>query len=274
MRGGSQPHLIRADDENYYVVKFQNNPQGLRALVNDFLGSKIAMLLGLPVAAPQIIIMAKSFIQDEPNLMLNLPSGPASCVAGPQFASKYVCDPLLTQAFDFLPDSFLRSVVNLESFYGMLAFDLWACNTDCRQVIFHSSPPISIFSNSKNSSDNFVATMIDQGYCFNGNQWNFPDSPFRGFYRQSTVYRKIRSIEDFEPILDRILAVKEDDLMSIIESLPRSWTGQHKNDLRLVVTELVKRAPLVRMMILNCIDARPSDFPNWQGRKQPTSLAK
>jgi len=36
MRGGAQSQLMRCSDENYYVVKFQNNPQHRRILVNEF----------------------------------------------------------------------------------------------------------------------------------------------------------------------------------------------------------------------------------------------
>jgi hypothetical protein len=38
MRGGAQSHLMRCDDGGYYVVKFQNNPQGVRILANELLG--------------------------------------------------------------------------------------------------------------------------------------------------------------------------------------------------------------------------------------------
>ena len=38
MRGGAQAHLMRCADDNYYVVKFQNNPQGRRILANELLG--------------------------------------------------------------------------------------------------------------------------------------------------------------------------------------------------------------------------------------------
>ena len=38
MRGGSQAHLLRCSDGEYYVVKFQNNPQGARTLANELLG--------------------------------------------------------------------------------------------------------------------------------------------------------------------------------------------------------------------------------------------
>src|SRR5882724_10916708 len=48
MRGGSQPHLMRCSDGSYYVVKFQNNPQDRRILVNEWLGTALAARLGLP----------------------------------------------------------------------------------------------------------------------------------------------------------------------------------------------------------------------------------
>jgi len=37
MRGGAQSHLMRCDDGDYYIVKFQNNPQGVRILANELL---------------------------------------------------------------------------------------------------------------------------------------------------------------------------------------------------------------------------------------------
>ena len=36
MRGRPQSHLMRCADENFYVVKFQNNPQGWRILANEY----------------------------------------------------------------------------------------------------------------------------------------------------------------------------------------------------------------------------------------------
>src|SRR5439155_12199024 len=41
MRGGSQSHLMRASDGNYYITKFQNNPQDVRVLANEFFASKL-----------------------------------------------------------------------------------------------------------------------------------------------------------------------------------------------------------------------------------------
>jgi hypothetical protein len=54
MRGGAQSHLMRCEskaapgEESYYVVKFQNNPQGTRILANELLGTRLAARMGLP----------------------------------------------------------------------------------------------------------------------------------------------------------------------------------------------------------------------------------
>jgi hypothetical protein len=54
MRGGAQAHLMRCEDEGYYVVKFQNNPQGVRILANELLGTRLGARLGLPTEVVQV----------------------------------------------------------------------------------------------------------------------------------------------------------------------------------------------------------------------------
>ena len=42
MRGGAQAHLLEADDGHWYVVKFRNNPQHRRVLVNEAICATLA----------------------------------------------------------------------------------------------------------------------------------------------------------------------------------------------------------------------------------------
>src|ERR1700682_1605458 len=105
MRGGAQSHLMRCDDGYYYVVKFQNNPQHRRILVNELLGTR-------------------------------LPRARIPCQPGLQFGSRYPGDPRQLTLHDFLPDEQLREVENLHDFAGMLVFDKWTCNTNGRQTLF------------------------------------------------------------------------------------------------------------------------------------------
>jgi len=101
MRGGSQSHLMRCSDGHYYVVKFQNNPQDRRVLVNELLGTLLARLLGLPTATPEVVCVCDELIRLTPELCIELPRSRVPCQSGPQFGSRYVGDPRRHVAFDF-----------------------------------------------------------------------------------------------------------------------------------------------------------------------------
>src|SRR5579863_7676298 len=136
MRGGSQAQLMRCSDGNLYVVKFQNNPQGLRILANEMLGVKLAAKLGLPVPQGNVVSVSDELIRSSTDLTIQLGRGREVCKAGLQFGSRYPGQYRKFPVFDFLPNEQLRHVSNLSDFLGMLAFDKWTCNTDGRQAIF------------------------------------------------------------------------------------------------------------------------------------------
>src|SRR6267378_1395070 len=89
MRGGAQSHLMRCDDGYYYVVKFQNNPQHRRILVNEMLGTKLAARLGLPTVPVAIIEVSEELIRLTPELAMELPRARIPCQPGAQFGSRY-----------------------------------------------------------------------------------------------------------------------------------------------------------------------------------------
>src|SRR5271170_2397804 len=140
MRGGAQSHLMRCNDGNYYVVKFQNNPQHRRILVNELLGTKLAARLGLPTTPVAIVDVSEQLIRLTLNLVMEMPRNRVPCQPGLQFGSRYPGDPRWLTVHDFLPDEQLRQVANIHDFAGMLVFDKWTCNTDGRQTLFFRSP--------------------------------------------------------------------------------------------------------------------------------------
>ena len=85
MRGGAQSHSMRADDHNFYVVKFQNNPQSLRVLANEFLASRLAYALGLPVPEVAVIEVSDWLIANTPELCIELATHKMPCSTGRQF---------------------------------------------------------------------------------------------------------------------------------------------------------------------------------------------
>jgi len=136
MHRGAQSHLMRCSNQAYYVVKFQNNPQGLRILANELLGTRLAAKLGLSVAEPEVVEVRAELIAHTEDLVIQLGRGRAPRKAGKQFGSRYPGNLADAAVYDFLPDEQLREVANIAEFCGMLVFDKWTCNTNGRQAIF------------------------------------------------------------------------------------------------------------------------------------------
>jgi len=89
MRGGAQAHLMRCSDGHYYVVKFQNNPQHRRILVNEMLGTRLAARLGLPTTPAAIVEVPEELIRLTPGLAVEMPHSSIPCQPGLQFGSRY-----------------------------------------------------------------------------------------------------------------------------------------------------------------------------------------
>jgi len=104
MRGGAQSDLMRCNDGYYDVVKFQNNPQHTRVLVNELLGTRLAARLGLPTTPLAIISVSEDLIRLTPDLCIQMPRACPPCRAGLQFGSRYPGDPHRLTLLDFLPD--------------------------------------------------------------------------------------------------------------------------------------------------------------------------
>jgi len=194
MRGGAQSHLMRCVDGNFYVVEFQNNPQHTRVLVNDWLGTCLAALVGLSVPTPAIVEVHPWLIEHTPDLRFDLGGKQVMPPAGLCFGSRYVVPHDEGVVHDYLPEGSMSCVRNQSEFAGILALDKWTCNADGRQVAFWK----------RLRQRKLTASFIDQGYCFNAGEWSFPDAPLRGVFGRNDVYANVRGWESFEPWISRI----------------------------------------------------------------------
>src|SRR2546422_11352247 len=75
MRGGAQSHLMRCSDGHYYVVKFQNNPQHTRILVNELLATRLAARLGLPTTPVAVVEVSPERIRLTPEFVRGTAAG-------------------------------------------------------------------------------------------------------------------------------------------------------------------------------------------------------
>jgi hypothetical protein len=269
MRGGAQSHLMRCSDGNDYVVKFQNNPQHRRILVNELLGTKLAARLGLPTPPVMIVEVSEELIRLTPDLAMEMPRERIPCQCGLQFGSGYPGDPRRMTLHDFLPDEQLRQVANLGDFLGMLVFDKWTCNTNGRQALFFQEPrpsqhPARDSSAREEASRPYSALMIDQGFCFNAGDWNFPDTPLLGLYARNGVYEGVTGMNSFAPWLERLeKQMTERALDEITKQIPPAWYEDDFDEVLRISEQLLGRRSRVPELLLAAKQSDRQPFPNW-----------
>ena len=274
MRGGAQSHLMRCSDGHYYIVKFQNNPQHRRILVNELLGTRLAGRLGLPVTPVAIVHVSEELIRLTPELSMEMPRSRVPCQAGLQFGSRYPGDPQRLTFHDFLPDEQLRQVENVHEFAGMLVFDKWTCNTNGRQTIFYrltpeemrrssASPPLA--PGTDYAPSGYKTVMIDQGFCFNAGEWNYPDAPLRGLYARNRVYEGVTGMESFAPWTERVeKSVTERMLAEVLREIPPEWYEDDYDAVMRLVEQLFRRRARVPELLLSAKNTTRQPFPNWR----------
>jgi len=294
MRGGAQAQLMRCNDDAYYIVKFQNNPQHLRILANEMLVTRLGARLGLCVPQVEVVEVRPEIIAYTPDLVMQLGMGRKACLAGKQFGSQFPGNPARLAVHDFLPDEQLLSVKNLADFLGVLVLDKWTCNTNGRQAIFFRDPGdapregtsgtsagtqaagvTSANSPGRDSTDGaatgayttggYTTMMIDFGFCFNAGEWDFPDAPLRGLYTRHRVYQNVRGMDAFEPWLARLeTQITGRVLGEEAAQIPPEWYGGDWCALEQLIERLERRRERVRELIFSARNSGRDPFPNWK----------
>ncbi len=255
---GSQSHLLQASDGACYVTKFQNNPQHVRVLANEMFATNLGHCLGLPMPRVEVIDVSNWLVQHTEGLRLEVARAVIPCSSGKQLASLYAGDKIEATLFDYLPDAALKNVVNLEDFARVLVLDKWTCNSDGRQAIFKRQAT---------RSQAYTATFIDQGFCFNAGDWNFPDSPLRGVYARNRVYETVTGWESFEPALTRAEQIDISDLSRFAAQIPQEWYEYDIDGLNRLIETLYRRRSNIRDLISDFRKSNRNPFPNWtEGR--------
>ena len=254
MRGGAQSQLMLGADGKLWVVKFQNNPQHIRVLANELIATRLAEAAGLTVPQSDVIDVTDWLVANTSDMLMELGRGAIErCKPGLQFGSQFVGGLMPGQVVDYLPEQQLLEVRNLAEFAGMLAVDKWTGNCNGRQAVFARSPGERMYR----------ATFIDQGFCFNAGEWNFPDSPLRGVYARNSVYAPVTGWKSFEPWLSRVEELSADKLWAIAEAVPPEWYGGDLNEIEQLMETLLKRRSRVRELIAAFRDSNREPFPFW-----------
>ena len=257
MRGGSQAHLMRASDGNYYIVKFQNCPQHPRVLANEYLATKIAISLGLPMPEVRLIDVPDCVIGSTPELRIETAGKCFPCSSGVQLACRYAGDIWQDRVVDYMPEAVSCRVENFSKLIQVLAFDKWVGNCDGRQAVFSKPQNERLYR----------MTCIDQGWCFNAAEWTFPDLPLHGVYRHRWVYGDVTDWNSFEPVLTNVEQFDPAQLWEWTTDVPEEWHQGQAGELCELIESLLKRRQLVRNLITDFRNCSENPFLNWEYSK-------
>jgi hypothetical protein len=253
MQGGAQGHLMLGADGNAYVVKFQNNPQHMRVLANEFLASRIAKAAGLTAPEAELVEVSKWLVDNTSELEIDLGRSREQCKPGLQFGSRFVGGLMPGQVVDYLPEEKLAEVTNLAEFAGILALDKWTGNCNGRQAVFTR----------KQRERRYRAVFIDFGYCFHAGDWEFEDAPLRGVYYRNAVYRQVTGWESFEPWLTRLETMEADAIWAAAGEVPPEWYGGDVGEMEALVEKLLARRGRIRELVEDFARSDRKPFPKW-----------
>jgi hypothetical protein len=265
MRGGAQAHLLEADDGHSYIVKFQNNPQHRRILVNEWIAGEILAHLQIAAPAQELVTVSAEFLRENPEVGFQGSAHRVAVEPGWHYGSRHPGTPRTTAVYDFIPDALLEQVANAEQFLATLVFDRWVANGDGRQAVFFRAelkdwlarpgiPPRKM---------GFVALMIDHGFAFNGPHWDFPESAITGLYARRVVYEKVRSLDDFEPWLTRAMHFPEEVLDRALRRIPPEWIAGEEDALESMLERLLARRKRLPELMRACRAGGAQPFPKW-----------
>lgn len=266
LRGGAQAHLIRADDGHLYAVKFRENGQHRRILINEWIAHAVFRHLRIATPPTAFIELSAEFLDAHPTVFAHVHGVPTRPSAGWHFASRFPGDPAKFAIYDYLPERLMAEVANLHDFHGALAADRWLSNADARQAVFFRSrirqhaPSVAAHG----SRVGFVAMMIDHGFAFNGPEWSFLSSPQFGLYPRPAVYAQVTGWQSFQPWLEQIQYFPATVLEAARRELPPEWVGEDDEMLDALLERLMRRRRDVADSITACRQWRSNPFPNWR----------
>lgn len=222
-KGLTQPQAFVCDDGYQYVIKFKENPVGVKVLVNELIANRIANLLGLPVPmgtliyTPAQVITATTFQEGIHFGILMIPN-------------------ILRHP----PLALIEGAYNVDCIPGMYVFDNYLVNPDRHYG--------NIVLCTRNFGNQII--LIDHSHCFAKPQWtdvelreltHYDKILTRGIYQN--IAHIITGQNSLDRWLDRLENIAEEQLVSIVNEIPREWniTSQDREALLFYLTNRKRR---------------------------------
>jgi hypothetical protein len=85
----------------------------------------------------------------------------------------------------------------------------------------------------------------------------------QGLYVRKLVYRDVRSLDDFQPWLDRLVHFPEEVVDQAYKQVPPEWLEGDEEAFERMLERLMRRRSRLPDLISDCRSAKGNSFPNW-----------
>jgi HipA-like protein len=218
--GGSQAQVYRVVDDWRVGIKFAENPQGIRVLINEFIACRLAQCFDLPINVPVLVDV-------DARLLANCP---------PNFRSGVHCGlvryPAATKVD--VHSELLRKALNVGELHGVAIFEQLVRRGDGRQLLTYPTGTMT----SGSAERRFAA--FDYGWAFGGTpNWtaaslgSLDDPMLPAHYADGAPQAQM---------IDRLRSLAANDIETIVEALgPPRW-GLSAEEGRAIVAVTLRRA--------------------------------
>lgn len=271
MRGGSQAHLLAANDGKAYVTKLTNNPQRIRSVISEAFCHALLSSFGVCIPAARPILITREFLDRHPEFGFEGPYGRRAAQPGLHFGSQYPGDTEHDAVYDYLPAPLFSNVENREDFVAILVFDAWTMQADRRQAVFVRERMGS--RRRPVRKRNLRAYMVDHGMAFGGVKWDFLAGPTGQTLHSPAAYESIRGPGSFEPWLAAVEEFPEAAVWDAVSMIPSCWVRDARSELEVVAERLIWRRSLVSDEVLRLIRCSAGHFPGWGSTQAKTNAS-
>jgi hypothetical protein len=206
--GGSGSHFFEDDQGGRHVVKFQENPQGLRVLINELAAGQVAAYLRVPCPEVAVIDVDQWLIDASPGIRARTPNAKG----GLHFAARDV-----PGTYASAPRALIAQVENTADFPVVIVFDTLTMNTD------RVNDGNFLIQTLPSGGTRFWA--IDHGHCF-GHTWD-ASLPSKAGTNAPTFFSEmlpsIAGSAPFDGSLALAAAMTDAQLDHVVAQIPPEW---------------------------------------------------
>lgn len=244
LRGSSRAQFMSSEDGTQYVVKFKENFQGIRVLVNELVANGIGCELNLPCPEGIIAEIDRELIE-----ISNIENTYGRKISSGQH---YGCKKI-EGCYPVPPRILIDQANNKNVFPGIVLFDILTFN--------HNRNNQGNYLIQQARQDSFDFYIIDHGHCFGRPNWHISIIQKIGTWNGNVlpeVANCIMGSDPFRNYIERIQNLSNEFFSKIVDEIPAEW-GISNNERNALKSFLMGQRDRIKEIIFQYKNL----FPNW-----------